>query len=119
MQGPKKILIHCPTHKRPLQNLIGPGYFSCLDLKAGYCQIAMDKALKEYTAFTVGNLGLFECKGMPFGLCNVPATFQRLMQNYLGRLNLMYCLIYLDDMIVFSKTKEEDLPCLHVVFKCF
>ena len=56
---------------------------------------------------------------MPFGLCNVPATFQRLMWNCLGKLNLMYCLIYLDDVIVFSKTKEEHLQCLCIVFKCF
>ena len=56
---------------------------------------------------------------MPYGLCNAPATFQRLMQNYLGELNLTYCLIYLDDVIVFSKMEEEHLHCLHVVFECF
>ena len=39
---------------------------------------------------------------MPFRLCNVPATFQRLMQNCLGELNLTYCLIYLDNVIMFS-----------------
>ena len=48
-----------------------------------------------------------------------PAPFQRLMQNWLGELNLIYCLIYLDDMIVFSKTEEEHIQCLHVVFECF
>ena len=79
----------------------------------------MDKASKQYTTFTVGNLGFFKCEQMPFGLCNAPATFQRLMQNCLGELNLMYCLIYLDDMIVFSKTEEEHLCCLCVVFECF
>ena len=57
---------------------------------------------KQYTAFTVGNLGFFKCDHMPFGLCNVPATFQRLMQNCLSKLNLIYCLIYLNDMILFS-----------------
>ena len=65
----------------------------------------MDKALKQYTAFTAGKLGFFKCENMPFGLCNAPITFQRLMQNCLGELNFMYCLIYLDDMIVFSKTE--------------
>ena len=46
---------------------------------------------------------------MPFGLCNLPVTFQRLMQNCLGKLNLIYCLIYLDDIIVFSQMVEEHL----------
>ena len=53
---------------------------------------------------------------MLFGVCNAPATFQRLMQHCLGELNLTYCLIYFDNMIVFSKTEEEHL---HVVFDCF
>ena len=56
---------------------------------------------------------------MPYGLCNVPATFQRLMQNCLGELNLTYTLIYLDNMIVFSRTKEEHLHRLWVVFGQF
>ena len=78
----------------------------------------MDEGLKQYTAFTVGNLGLFKDEHMPFGLCNATATFQRLMQNCLGELNLMY-LIYLDNVIVLSQTKEEHLQYLHVVFECF
>ena len=69
----------------------------------------MDKVSKQYTTLTVGNLGFFKCEHMPFGLCNAPATFQSLMQNCLGELNLMYCLIYLDDVIIFSKTEEEHL----------
>ena len=76
----------------------------------------MDEALKHYTAFTVGNLGFFKCDRMPFRLCNVPATFQWLMQNCMGELNLIYCLIYLDDLIVFSQTEEEHLHQLHVIF---
>ena len=76
----------------------------------------MDEASKQYTAFTVGNLGFFECNRMPFGLCNAPATFQWLMQNCIGELNLVYCLIYLDDLIVFSRMEEEHLHQLHVIF---
>ena len=69
----------------------------------------MDEASKLYTAFTVGNLGFFECNFMLFGLCNALATFQWLMQNCLSELNLIYCLIYLDDLIVFLQTTEEHL----------
>ena len=78
----------------------------------------MDEASKQYTAFTVGNLGFFECNRMPFGLCNALATFQQLMQNCMGELNFIYCLIYLDDLIVFSRTAEEHLHRLCVVFDC-
>ena len=76
----------------------------------------MEEALKQYTAFTVGNLGFFKCHRMPFGLCNVPVTFQQLMQNCLGELNFIYFLIYLDDLIMFSQTAEEHLHWLHIVF---
>ena len=105
--------------QKALESLIGAEYFSCLDLKTGFWQIAMDEVSKQYTAFTVGNLGFFKCIHVLFGLCNAPATFQRLMQNCLGELNFTYCLIYLDNMIVFSKTEKEHLQCLHVVFEHF
>ena len=75
----------------------------------------MDEESKQYTAFTLGNMGLYECESIPFGLCNAPPTFQRLMQNCLGKLNLTYCLIYLDDVIVFSKTPKEHLQRMRVV----
>ena len=78
----------------------------------------MDKESKQYTAFTLGSMGLYECESMPFGLCNAPPTFQRLMQNCLGELNLTYCLIYLDDVIVFSEMPEEHLQRMRVVFNC-
>ena len=65
------------------------------------------------------NLGFFKCEQMPFGLWNAPATYQLLMQNCLGHLNLMYCLIYLDDVIVFLRMEEEHLQCVCVVFDQF
>ena len=64
----------------------------------------------------VGILGFFECNCMPFGLCNVPAMFQRLMQNCLRELNLTYCLFYLDDIIIFSQMAEEHLHHLCIIF---
>ena len=79
----------------------------------------MDKASKQYTTFTVGLLGFFKCKYMPFGLCNVPVTFQQLMQNCLGELNLTYCLIYLNDVITFSKDEDDHLHCMRVIFDRF
>ena len=72
----KKDSYPLPRIQEALESLVGAGHFSCLDLKSGFWQIRMDEALKQYTTFTVGNLGFFECDRMPFGLCNAPATFQ-------------------------------------------
>ena len=105
-----------PRIQEVLESLVGAGHFSCLDLKSGFWQIKMDEASKQYTAFTMGNLGFFECDRMPFGLWNALATFQWLMQNCMGELNFIYCLIYLDDLIMFSQTAEEHLHQLCVVF---
>ena len=87
-----------------------------LDLKSGYWQVEMEEDSKALTAFTVGPLGFYECKQMPFRLTNAPATFQQLMQSCLGNLYPQYCIIYLDDIIVFSKTLEEHLTRLGAVF---
>ena len=95
---------------------MGAGHFSCLDFNSEFWQIKMEEALKQYTTFTVGNLGFLECNWMPFGLCNALATFQQLMQNCMGELNLIYCLIYLDNLTMFLWTAEEHLHHLHVVF---
>ena len=101
-----------------LESLAGAAHFSTFDMNSGFWQVPMDEESKQYTAFTLGSMGLYECESMPFGLCNAPPTFQRLMQNCLDKLNLTYCLIYLDDMIVFSDTPEEHLQRMHVVFDC-
>ena len=76
----------------------------------------MDKMSKQLRAFTVGPLGFYECETMPFGLTNAPATFQRLMESCLGDLHLNWCIIYLDDIIVFSKTPKEHIERLRGVF---
>ena len=93
-----------------LDCLHGARWFSTLDLKSGYWQVELEEEAKPLTAFTIGPLGFGECERMPFGLTNAPATFQRLMESCLGELNLSWCIIYLDDIIVFSQTPEEH-PC--------
>ena len=111
----KKDSYPLPRVWEALESLVGAGHFSCLDLKSGFWQIKMEEASKQYMAFTVGNLGFFECDCMPFGLCNALAMFQRLMQICLGKLDLIYCLIYLDSIIMFSQTAEEHLHQLYMV----
>ena len=81
--------------------------FTSLDLKSGYWQVEMDEESKALSAFTVGPLGVYECERMSFGLMTALATFQHLMESCLGELHLNWCIIYLDDIIVFSKTPEE------------
>ena len=101
-----------------MESMVGAQHFSCMDLKSGFWQVKMDEESRQYTAFTVGSMGIYEFLRMPYGLCNAPAMFQRLMQNCLGELNLTYALIYLDDVIVYSKTEEEHLVCLCAMLEC-
>ena len=115
----KKDAYPLPQMQETMESIVGARFFSTMDLKSGFWQVKMAKDSQQYTAFTVGSMGVYEFLRMPYGLCNTPATFQRLMQNCLGELNLTYALIYLDDVIVFSWTKEEHLHCLWVVFSRF
>ena len=105
----KKDSFPLPLVQESMEAMVGARHFSCVDLKSGFWQVKMNEESCQYTAFTVGSLRVYEFLRMPFGLCNAPATFQRLMQNMLGELNLTYALIYLDDVIIFSKTEEEHL----------
>ena len=106
-----------PKIEHHLDQLIGAEWFSTLDLKSGYWQVELTEESKPYTAFTCGPLGFYECELMPFGASNAPATFQRLMENCLGDLNLAWCVVYLDDIIIYGKTPEEHLERLAAVFE--
>lgn len=86
-------------------------------MKSGYHQIEIKEKHKERTAFTVGPLGFYEYNSMAFRLANAPATYQRLMEQCLGELHLTVCFIYLVDIIIFSKTYEEHLDRLYLVFQ--
>ena len=81
----------------------GATSFTSLDLQSGYWQVELTEASRPLTAFTVGPLGFYECVQMPFGLTNALATFQCLMESCLGEMHLKWCIIYLDDIIVFFK----------------
>ena len=98
-----------PHIDETLECLGGAIIFTSLDLKNGYWQVEMDEKSKALTTFTFGPLGFYECERMPFGLTNTLATFQHLMESCLGELHLNWCIIYLSDIIVFSKTPGEHL----------
>ncbi len=100
-----------------LDTLVGSKYFSKLDLRSGYWQVEMSEEDKAKTAFSVGGLGFYECNRMAFGLTNAPATFQRLMETCMGELNLRECLVFIDDILIFSKTFEEHLSRLDAVLQ--
>ena len=88
-----------------------------MDLHSGYWQVPMAEDDKQKTAFSTPD-GLFEFNVMPFGLCNAPATFERLMDNVLPGLKWKICLCYLDDVVIFSRTFEEHLSRINTVLNC-
>ena len=104
-----------PTTQNPiadtLEALSGSKYFSTMDLSSGYWQVGMHPKDQYKMAFT-SHRGLFEFRVLPFGLCNAPATFERLMEFVLAGLIGTSCLVYLDDIVIFSRTFEEHLSRL-------
>ena len=103
----KKDTYPLPRMQETMESMVGTWHFSCMDLKSGFWQVKMAEESRQYTAFTVGSMGVYEFLRMPYGLCNAAAMFQHLMQNCLGELNLTYALIYLDNMIVYSKMRRN------------
>ena len=115
----KKDLYPLLCIQKGLESMVASAHFLSMDFRSGFWQIKMAPESQQYTTFMVSNLRFYEFTHMPFGLCNTPATFQHLIQNMLGELNLMYCIIYLDDVIIFGRTEEEHLEHLHIVFERF
>ena len=97
-----------------LDQLKGKKIFSTLDAKRGYWQIKVQEESVAKTAFVTFD-GLYEFRVMPFGLCNAPSTFQRLMQRTLSGLS-RFCSVYIDDILVFSETVEDHMEHLRQVF---
>jgi hypothetical protein len=100
-----------------LRRLANAKYISTMDAEKGYWQIQMDQRSKKYTAFCTDR-GLFEYNCMPFGLKNAPATYQRMMNELLKGLN-DFCLVYQDDVLVFSKTFKEHKMHIRAVLEKF
>lgn len=98
-----------------LDQLSGNSWFSTLDLKSGYWQLKIRPSDKEKTAFSFGK-GLWQFTVMPFGLCNAPATFQRLMEKILHGIISKKCLVYLDDIIIFGKDFNQMFENLEEIF---
>jgi len=101
-----------------LDTLAGSQWFSTLDLISGYWQVEVSEQDRKKTAFTT-HQGLYEFKVMPFGLCNAPATFQRLMDLLLAGVQWSKCLVYLDDIIVLGKTFDDHIHNLGIVLGKF
>ena len=91
-------------------------WFSTFDMRSSYHQVPVAKEDTDKTAFICPR-GMYKYKTMPFGLCNAGATFQRLMDVVLSGLHMDICLVYLDDIIVYSKTVEQHLERLETVLQ--
>ena len=104
-----------PRIEDNLDALRGAKWFSTLDLASGYWQVKMDEASKEKTAFCT-KYGLYQFNVMPFGLCNAPGTFERLMETVLRGMQWERAVLYLDDIIIFSNTISEQMDRLEEVF---
>ncbi|UYV66396.1 hypothetical protein LAZ67_4001541 [Cordylochernes scorpioides] len=113
----KKDVYPLPRIDDVLDHLSSARYYSTMDLKTGYWQVEVDERDREKTAFVTPD-GLYEFMVMPFGLCNAPATFERMMDNVLMGLKWNICLCYLDDIVVYSDTFEEHLERLSKVLSC-
>ncbi|PAA63097.1 hypothetical protein BOX15_Mlig014814g1 [Macrostomum lignano] len=104
-----------PHLQQSMDALAGCSWFTTIDCKQGFNQVVVDEADRYKTAF-YSTRGLMQFKKMGFGMCNSPATFQRLMELVMSGLTWEEVLVYVDDLIVFSRSFEEHLASLRKVF---
>ena len=112
----KKVSYPIPRTEDTFDYLLQAKWFSKMDAASGFWQVPVEETSREKTAMITPD-GLFQWKVMPFGLCNAPATFQRLMDVVLSGLKWKECLVYLDDILIFSKDWDEHLLHLRHVFE--
>ena len=93
----------------PIDALYGAKYFTTLDLFSGFYQIPLDESSREVTAF-ITHEGLYEYNRLPMGLANSPSVFQRALNRILKKqIKIKICLVYIDDIIIFSRTFNEHI----------
>jgi hypothetical protein len=112
----KKDNYSLPRINEMLDALQDAQWFTTLDLASGYWQIKVKKEDQEKTVF-ITKFGTYEFKVMPFGLCNAPATFQRTIDKVLQGIKDKFVLVYLNNVIIFSKTFEEYIQHVEEVMK--
>jgi hypothetical protein len=100
-----------------LDQLRGARYFTKIDLNQAYYQIRVAEDSKQYTAMLT-RWGLWEWNCMSFGLCNAPSHFSRLMMDIFKEYLDIYVLIFLDDILIYSKTEEDHLQHIRTVLMC-
>ncbi|KAK7919250.1 hypothetical protein WMY93_010534 [Mugilogobius chulae] len=103
-----------PRIDESLDLVSGSSWFSSLDLRSGYWQVPLSLDARPKTAFCTGR-GLWQFRVLPFGLCNAPATFERLMEKVLTDIPRQECLVYLDDILVHGSSFEAALESLRQV----
>lgn len=103
-----------PHIDETLDTVAGSSWFSSLDLHSGYWQVPLAPEARPKTAF-ITNVGLWQFKVLPFGLCNAPATFERLMDKVLASIPRKECVVYLDDILVHGGSFESALGALRRV----
>ena len=107
-------LVPLPKIDELYTKLQGHKIFSTLDLRSGYYHIGLSDSAKPKTAFVISGMGKYEFNRVPFGLAQAPVHFQKLINAVLADCN--FTMGYLDDIIIFSKTEEEHLEHLEIIF---
>ena len=120
----RKVNLYTIPDKHPLPNpedtlgaLGGSKWFSTVDLKSGFHQIKIKESDRPLTAFSIPGSGHWQFRVLPFGLINSGSVFERTMERVFDRLTFKFLLIYLDDLIIHSKTAETHLENLREVFQ--